>query len=156
MSHFGLSTPRGSTTSSECVSCGRSYARSCDTSATRDVGRMSFPPAHTGAMRVLVVEDHTTLANRIVQGLRQAGMVVDAAYDGTAALEATAQTAYDVMVLDRDLPAVHGDQVSRTAAGSAPRILMLAAAAATRSSSSSTTMDCCGVTESTASPASAR
>jgi DNA-binding response OmpR family regulator len=80
-------------------------------------------------MRVLVVEDHATLAGRIAQGLRQAGMAVDAVHDGAAALEAAAQTAYDVIVLDRDLPAVHGDRVCRTVAGSGPRILMLTAAA---------------------------
>src|ERR1043166_4377699 len=80
-------------------------------------------------MRVLVVEDHATLAGRIAQGLRQAGMAVDAVYDGAAALEAAAQTAYDVIVLDRDLPLVHGDQVCRALAGSGPRILMLTAAA---------------------------
>jgi DNA-binding response OmpR family regulator len=80
-------------------------------------------------MRVLVVEDHVTLAGRIAQGLRQAGMAVDASYDGAAALEAAAKTVYDVIVLDRDLPLVHGDQVCRTLAGSGPRILMLTAAA---------------------------
>ena len=80
-------------------------------------------------IRVLVVEDHATLAGRIAQGLRQAGMAVDAVYDGAAALEAAAQTAYDVIVLDRDLPVVHGDRVCRTVAGSGPRILMLTAAA---------------------------
>jgi DNA-binding response OmpR family regulator len=80
-------------------------------------------------MRVLVVEDHATLADRIAQGLRQAGMAVDAVYDGAAALDAAAQTAYDVIVLDRDLPVVHGDQVCRTVAGSGPRVLMLTAAA---------------------------
>jgi DNA-binding response OmpR family regulator len=80
-------------------------------------------------MRVLVVEDHATLAGRIAQGLRQAGMAVDAVHDGAAALEAAASTAYDVIVLDRDLPAVHGDQVCRKLAGSGPRILMLTAAA---------------------------
>jgi DNA-binding response OmpR family regulator len=79
-------------------------------------------------MRVLVVEDHVTLAGRIAQGLRQAGMAVDASYDGAAALEAAAKTAYDVIVLDRDLPLVHGDQVCRRLAGSGPRILMLTAA----------------------------
>jgi DNA-binding response OmpR family regulator len=79
-------------------------------------------------MRVLVVEDHATLARRIAQGLRQAGMAVDAVYDGAAALEAAAQTAYDVIVLDRDLPVVHGDRVCRTVAGSGPRVLMLTAA----------------------------
>ena len=81
-------------------------------------------------MRVLVVEDHVTLAGRIAQGLRQAGMAVDAVCDGAAALTAAAQTAYDVIVLDRDLPTVHGDRVCRELAGSGPRILMLTAAAA--------------------------
>jgi DNA-binding response OmpR family regulator len=80
-------------------------------------------------MRVLVVEDHVTLADRIAQGLRQAGMAVDTVYDGAAALEAVTHTAYDVMVLDRDLPVVHGDRVCRTVAGTGPRILMLTAAA---------------------------
>src|SRR6478672_13464122 len=90
---------------------------------------MSCQPAHTVGMRVLVAEDHATLAARIAQGLGQAGMAVDAVYDGAAALEAAAQTAYDVIVLDRDLPVVHGDRVCRTVAGSGPRVLMLTAAA---------------------------
>jgi DNA-binding response OmpR family regulator len=80
-------------------------------------------------MRVLVAEDHVTLAGRIAQGLAQAGMAVDTVHDGAAALEAAAHTAYDVIVLDRDLPAVHGDRVCRTLAGGGPRILMLTAAA---------------------------
>jgi DNA-binding response OmpR family regulator len=78
---------------------------------------------------VLVVEDHKTLADRVAQGLWQAGMAVDTVYDGAAALDALAQTAYDVVVLDRDLPVVHGDRVCRAVAGSGPRILMLTAAA---------------------------
>ena len=90
---------------------------------------MSCGPAHNVCVRVLVAEDHVTLAGRIAQGLRQAGMAVDAVYDGAAALEAAAQAAYDVIVLDRDLPAVHGDRVCRTLAGGGPRILMLTAAA---------------------------
>src|SRR5215469_13520713 len=90
---------------------------------------MSSREAHSGRMRVLVVEDHATLADRIAQGLRQAGMAVDAVYNGAAALDAAAQSAYDVIVLDRDLPVVHGDRVCRTLAGSGPRILMLTAAA---------------------------
>jgi DNA-binding response OmpR family regulator len=81
-------------------------------------------------MRVLVVEDHATLAGRIAQGLRQAGIAVDAVHDGSAALEAAGEAAYDVIVLDRDLPVVHGDQVCRELAGSGPRILMLTAAGA--------------------------
>jgi DNA-binding response OmpR family regulator len=80
-------------------------------------------------MRVLVVEDHATLADRLAQGLRQAGMGVDTVHDGAAALTAAAQTAYDVIVLDRDVPVVHGDRVCRTLAGSGPAILMLTAAA---------------------------
>jgi DNA-binding response OmpR family regulator len=80
-------------------------------------------------MRVLVAEDHVTLADRIALGLREAGMAADAVYDGTAALDAAGQTDYDVIVLDRDLPAVHGDQVCRALAGSGARIIMLTAAA---------------------------
>jgi DNA-binding response OmpR family regulator len=89
------------------------------------------PEAHNGAMRVLVAEDHTTLANRIAEGLRDAGMAVDVVHEGAAALAKAGHTAYDVIVLDRDLPAVHGDQVCRSlsAAADGPRILMLTAAA---------------------------
>src|SRR3984957_525524 len=83
-----------------------------------------------GGVRVLVVEDHATLARRVAQGLEQAGMAVDAVHDGAAALLAAVQTPYDVIVLDRDLPVVHGDRVCRELAGSGPRILMLTAAAA--------------------------
>ncbi|MFI5911751.1 response regulator transcription factor [Dactylosporangium sp. NPDC051541] len=80
-------------------------------------------------MRVLVVEDHATLAERIGEGLRDAGLAVDVVYDGGSALVRTAETGYDVVVLDRDLPVVHGDQVCRTLAGTGgPRILMLTAA----------------------------
>jgi DNA-binding response OmpR family regulator len=105
------------------------YAPARDITATGDVERMSSRTAHTLRMRVLVAEDHATLAGRIAQGLRQAGMAVDAVNDGAAALEAAAHTAYDVIVLDRDLPVVHGDRVCCTLAGSGPRILMLTAAA---------------------------
>jgi DNA-binding response OmpR family regulator len=89
---------------------------------------MSSRPAHTAEMRVLVVEDHATLAARVAQGLRQAGMAVDVVHDGAAALQFAAKTGYDVIVLDRDLPVVHGDRVCREVAGSGPRILMLTAA----------------------------
>ena len=89
---------------------------------------MPSRPAHTGEMRVLVVEDHATLAARLAQGLRQAGMAVDVVHDGAAALQFAARTGYDVIVLDRDLPVVHGDRVCREVAGSGPRILMLTAA----------------------------
>src|SRR6476659_10962755 len=89
---------------------------------------MSSRPAHTGEMRVLVVEDHAAAAARVAQGLRQAGMEVDVVHDGAAALQFAARTGYDVIVLDRDLPVVHGDRVCREVAGSGPRILMLTAA----------------------------
>ena len=85
-----------------------------------------------GGMRVLVVEDHVVLAGRIGEGLRDAGMAVDVVHDGAAALQRAAETTYDVVVLDRDLPVVHGDQVCRALAGGSPgggsRILMLTAA----------------------------
>ena len=92
---------------------------------------MSSRPAHNVRVRVLVVEDHVALANRIGEGLRDAGFAVDVVYDGGAALQSTASTEYDVVVLDRDLPRVHGDQVCRRLVrdGSAIRILMLTAAA---------------------------
>ncbi|WP_433418584.1 response regulator transcription factor [Microtetraspora malaysiensis] len=80
-------------------------------------------------MRVLVVEDHVTLAHRVAEGLRDAGMAVDVVTDGAAAMVEAASTAYDVIVLDRDLPEVHGDQVCRSLAGGVARILMLTAAA---------------------------
>jgi DNA-binding response OmpR family regulator len=86
---------------------------------------------HDVGVRVLVVEDHVALANRIGEGLRDAGLAVDVVYDGAAALESTALTDYDVVVLDRDLPAVHGDRVCRdlVRSGTPSRILMLTAAA---------------------------
>jgi DNA-binding response OmpR family regulator len=92
---------------------------------------MSSGQAHNVQVRVLVVEDHVALANRIGEGLRDAGFAVDVVYDGAAALESTMSTDYDVVVLDRDLPAVHGDRVCRRLVrdGSLSRILMLTAAA---------------------------
>jgi len=81
-------------------------------------------------MRVLVAEDHAKLATTVAEGLRRAGMAVDVVFDGADALEHTASTEYDVVVLDRDLPGVHGDEVCRTlVAGDSPaRILMLTGA----------------------------
>ncbi|MFC8093355.1 response regulator transcription factor [Streptomyces sp. NPDC057301] len=78
-------------------------------------------------MRVLVVEDEEMLAGAIAEGLRDQGMAVDVVHDGAAALERLAVHAYDVVVLDRDLPSVHGDEVCRrtVAAGGESRILML-------------------------------
>jgi DNA-binding response OmpR family regulator len=81
-------------------------------------------------MRVLLVEDHAKLATAMATGLRQAGMAVDVVFDGHDALDHVAVTAYDVVVLDRDLPGVHGDDVCKALAaqGSPSRVLMLTAA----------------------------
>ena len=83
-------------------------------------------------MRVLVVEDERLLADAISEGLRGQAMAVDVAYDGSAALERLAVNDYDVVVLDRDLPIVSGDEVCTTIveSGVDTRILMLTAAAA--------------------------
>ncbi len=81
-------------------------------------------------MRVLVVEDFEVLARSIGTGLRREGMAVDVALDGDDALDHLAVTRYDVVVLDRDLPGTHGDEVCRrlVAGGSGSRVLMLTAA----------------------------
>jgi DNA-binding response OmpR family regulator len=81
-------------------------------------------------MRVLVVEDFEVLARAIAKGLRREGLAVDIALDGGDALDRLGYTRYDVVVLDRDLPAVHGDEVCRqiVAGGSGSRVLMLTAA----------------------------
>jgi len=81
-------------------------------------------------VRVLVVEDERLLADTIAVGLRRESMAVDVAYDGDAALERLAVNDYDVLVLDRDLPVVHGDDVCRAVAdsGAEVRVLMLTAA----------------------------
>jgi DNA-binding response OmpR family regulator len=81
-------------------------------------------------MRVLVAEDHRKLAETIAAGLRREGMAVDVALDGQQALDRAGVTGYDVIVLDRDLPAVHGDRVCAVlvAGGCASRLLMLTAA----------------------------
>ena len=84
-------------------------------------------------MRVLVVEDDQEMAETVAAGLRNARMAVDVALDGTAGLERALVNGYDVIVLDRDLPGMHGDQVCSelVAAGCRSRVLMLTAAAAT-------------------------
>jgi DNA-binding response OmpR family regulator len=85
-------------------------------------------------MRILVAEDHRRLANAVAEGLRREGMAVDVAYDGADALAHVALLRYDVVVLDRDLPRVHGDDVCRTliAEHGATRVLMLTAASTIR------------------------
>jgi two-component system, OmpR family, response regulator VanR len=81
-------------------------------------------------MRVLIAEDETRLADAIARGLRREGMAVDLAPDGTEALVKARVVRYDVVVLDRDLPGVHGDDVCRAVRGERPEtgILMLTAA----------------------------
>jgi len=85
-------------------------------------------------MRVLVAEDFEVLARSIGTGLRREGMAVDVVLDGDDALEHLAVTRYDVVVLDRDLPGVHGDEVCRriAAQGTGSRVLMLTAASTIR------------------------
>ena len=85
-------------------------------------------------MRVLVVEDFAVLARTIGLGLRREGMAVDVALDGNTALEHLGLTRYDVVVLDRDLPGVHGDEICRrlVADGTESRVLMLTAAGTVR------------------------
>lgn len=85
-------------------------------------------------MRVLVVEDYEILARTIGAGLRREGMAVDVVLDGADALEHLAVTRYDVVVLDRDVPTVHGDEVCRRIAASYShsRVLMLTAAGTVR------------------------
>ncbi|UED87019.1 response regulator transcription factor [Streptomyces profundus] len=80
-------------------------------------------------MRVLVVEDEQLLADAVATGLRRQAMAVDVVYDGAAATERIDLNDYDVVVLDRDLPLLHGDDVCRyiVASGLPTRVLMLTA-----------------------------
>ena len=71
-------------------------------------------------MRVLVVEDEAVMADAIARGLRREGMAIDLAPDGDTALERVGLNRYDVIVLDRDLPGTHGDEVCRRLAGGHP------------------------------------
>src|SRR6201995_2318976 len=83
-------------------------------------------------MPVLVVEDHVELARDVAEGLRDRGFATDVAHDGAAALQKAAVYRYDVVLLDRDLPGVHGDEVcvALRDGESDARILMLTAASA--------------------------
>jgi DNA-binding response OmpR family regulator len=85
-------------------------------------------------MRVLVVEDEDVLADAVAEWLRRESFAVDVAYDGSSAQERLSVNAYDVVVLDRDLPGVHGDEICRGILAELPdtRVLMLTAAAAVR------------------------
>src|SRR5229473_8311310 len=83
-------------------------------------------------MRVLIVEDQPTLADDIADGLRDQGMAADVAYDGASGLDKALMNHYDVVIVDRDLPRIHGDAVCAALVGAATqaRILMLTAAGA--------------------------
>ncbi|MFC8825647.1 response regulator transcription factor [Streptomyces sp. NPDC057137] len=85
-------------------------------------------------MRVLVVEDEEFLAEMVAEGLRRDAIAVDVALDGHAALDRLRFGAYDVMVLDRDLPGLHGDEVCRQVVRSRllTRVLMLTASGTVR------------------------
>jgi DNA-binding response OmpR family regulator len=80
-------------------------------------------------VRVLVVEDERPLADALVRGLRREGMAVDVSYHGTEGHEMALVTRYDVVVLDRDLPGVHGDAICAdlVSSGALTRVLMLTA-----------------------------
>ena len=82
---------------------------------------------------MLVAEDERRVADAVARGLRREGMAVDVAYDGATALDKARLHAYDVVVLDRDLPVLHGDEVCRTLRGedNEGRVLMLTAASGT-------------------------
>ena len=84
-------------------------------------------------MRVLVVEDDAEMAETVAAGLRHARMAVDVALDGPGGLERALVNGYDVIVLDRDLPGLNGDEVCAklVATGCRSRVLMLTAAAGT-------------------------
>src|ERR1700735_2572732 len=85
-------------------------------------------------MRVLVAEDHERLARAVATGLRRYGMVVDVVSDGDDALARLGANRYDVVVLDRDLPGTHGDEICRTLAAERceSRVLMLTAASSVK------------------------
>ena len=85
-------------------------------------------------MRVLVAEDHERLARAVAAGLRRYGMTVDVALDGDDALDRLAASRYDVVVLDRDLPGTHGDEICRALAAerSESRVLILTAASSVK------------------------
>ncbi|GGQ06261.1 transcriptional regulatory protein CutR [Actinomadura coerulea] len=88
------------------------------------------PDEEGDPLRVLVVEDERVLADAIATGLRRETLAVDVAYDGAGALERAGVNEYDVIVLDRDLPKVHGDDVCKQLVSQRypARIIMLTAA----------------------------
>lgn len=97
--------------------------------------RESDVPTATGrreagfSVRVLVVEDEVTLADAVARGLRRHGMSVDVAYDGNDGFGKPSSLGYDVVVLDRDLPGVSGDDICRsvTTSNATIRVIMVTA-----------------------------
>src|SRR3954452_2492774 len=108
--------------------------RRCLSRADAGVGHHEQRGGGGERVRILVVEDERLMADAIAEGLRRESLAVDVVYDGDAALERLGVNEYDVVVLDRDLPGVHGDDVCKAVldAGGETRILMLTAAAAVR------------------------
>src|SRR5258708_36391488 len=110
-------------------------------STTGDRPASGSPPSRPGAgrmarkagatVRVLVIEDHAEMAEAVATGLRPAQMAVDVAFDGAAGLERALTAEYDVIVLDRDPPGLHGDEIRAPllAARCPHRVLMPTAAA---------------------------
>jgi DNA-binding response OmpR family regulator len=83
-------------------------------------------------VRVLIVEDEQALADALARGLRREGMAVDVAYDGDEGSEKVGVTRYDVVVLDRDLPGRHGDDLCAEIVGDVTRVIMLTASGTLR------------------------
>lgn len=110
------------------------YARGRRDTVSAVLMRSLCGGGNTGRVRVLIAEDERLLADTVAEGLRRRSMAVDVCYDGDAAVERALMHRYDVVVLDRDLPKVHGDEVCRrlVAAGGQTRVLMLTAAAGIR------------------------
>jgi DNA-binding response OmpR family regulator len=117
--------------------CPQLYGLGGDTPVTAAVTpllRWLRHPVLRRTMRVLIVEDHPRLATALAEGLRREGMAIDLAFDGGEAMSHVAVNRYDVVVLDRDLPGVHGDQVCRALVEqrNETRVLMLTAASTIR------------------------
>src|ERR1700739_4659689 len=104
-------------------------------SACRSLRRPALRPVVRGrgrwaGVRVLVVEDARSLAEVLVEGLRDQGMAVDAAHDGLDAAAKLDANAYDVVVLDRDLPGLHGDTLCQMITERNDRVMVLMLTAA--------------------------
>jgi DNA-binding response OmpR family regulator len=108
----------------------RAKASRAEDSRRSSVAELLRTPWHASSMRLLVVEDEPVMAAALTKGLRGRGYAVDLACDGATALDLATQHAYEIVVLDRDLPVVHGDVVCQRllATVPTPRVLMLTAA----------------------------